>query len=50
MRIWRAAALAACLAGALAGCKTASDLLEGQKVDYKSAGSLPPLVPATVVS
>lgn len=25
------------------GCKTASDLLEGKKVDYKSAGSLPPL-------
>lgn len=25
------------------GCKTATDLLEGKKVDYKSAGSLPPL-------
>ena len=39
----RAAALAACLLAALTGCKTASDLLEGPKVDYKSAGSLPPL-------
>ena len=43
MRHWRAVALAACLLASLAGCKTASDLLEGQKVDYKSAGSLPPL-------
>jgi outer membrane protein assembly factor BamC len=25
------------------GCKTATDLLEGKKIDYKSAGSLPPL-------
>jgi outer membrane protein assembly factor BamC len=25
------------------GCKTATDILEGKKVDYKSAGSLPPL-------
>ena len=38
-------AIAAAVAIALAagGCKTASDLLEGKKVDYKSAGSLPPL-------
>ena len=28
---------------ALAGCKTAGDLLDGKKVDYKSAGQLPPL-------
>jgi len=27
----------------LAGCQTATDLLEGKKVDYKSAGQLPPL-------
>jgi outer membrane protein assembly factor BamC len=25
------------------GCKTATDILEGKKIDYKSAGSLPPL-------
>src|SRR6185295_12803678 len=37
--------LAACAAIALAsgGCKTTTDILEGKKVDYKSAGSLPPL-------
>ena len=37
--------LAACVAIALAasGCQTTSELLEGKKVDYKSAGSLPPL-------
>jgi outer membrane protein assembly factor BamC len=28
---------------ALGGCQTATELLEGRKVDYKSAGSLPPL-------
>jgi len=28
---------------ALAACSTATDLLEGKKIDYKSAGSLPPL-------
>ena len=38
-------AVAASVAIALVagGCKTATDLLEGKKVDYKSAGSLPPL-------
>jgi outer membrane protein assembly factor BamC len=36
-------ALAALCAGLLAGCQTAQSLLEGQKVDYKSAGTLPPL-------
>jgi outer membrane protein assembly factor BamC len=37
--------LAACVAIALAasGCQTTTELLEGKKVDYKSAGSLPPL-------
>ncbi|HTN28646.1 MAG TPA: outer membrane protein assembly factor BamC [Burkholderiales bacterium] len=37
--------LAACAAIALAsgGCKTTTDILEGKKVDYKSAGSLPTL-------
>jgi outer membrane protein assembly factor BamC len=40
----RGFALALALAAlGLAGCKTASELLEGQKIDYKSAGSLPPL-------
>jgi outer membrane protein assembly factor BamC len=28
---------------AAAGCQTTTDILEGKKVDYKSAGSLPPL-------
>lgn len=41
MRRRGALALAAGLA--LAGCSTTTDLLEGKKVDYKSAGSLPPL-------
>jgi outer membrane protein assembly factor BamC len=38
-------AVAASVAIALVagGCKTATDILEGKKVDYKSAGSLPPL-------
>ena len=31
------------LAAVLAGCSTATSLLEGKKVDYKSAGQLPPL-------
>ncbi|MGH8704481.1 MAG: outer membrane protein assembly factor BamC [Burkholderiales bacterium] len=37
--------LAAALAAGvlLGGCQTASDLLEGKKVDYRSAGQLPPL-------
>jgi len=37
--------LAACVTAALAlcACSTATNLLEGKKVDYKSAGSLPPL-------
>ena len=37
------AALALIAAATLAGCNTASTLLEGKKVDYKSAGQLPPL-------
>ncbi len=36
-------ALIAGAALALAACSTATDLLEGKKIDYKSAGSLPPL-------
>ena len=36
-------ALAAALAAALGGCGTTTDLLEGKKVDYKSAGQLPTL-------
>jgi outer membrane protein assembly factor BamC len=38
-------ALAASIAAVLAvgGCSTATEILEGKKVDYKSAGSLPPL-------
>ena len=35
--------LAAVCAGLLAGCQTAQSMLEGNKVDYKSAGTLPPL-------
>ena len=42
MRRVRLAAIAAA-ALALGGCSTATDILEGKKVDYKSAGSLPPL-------
>jgi outer membrane protein assembly factor BamC len=38
----RLIALAAA-AALLGGCQTASSLLEGKKVDYKSAGQLPPL-------
>lgn len=36
-------ALCAVALAALTGCQTASDLLEGRKVDYKSAGTVPPL-------
>jgi outer membrane protein assembly factor BamC len=41
----RLSTLAACVAIALAasGCQTTTEILEGKKVDYKSAGSLPPL-------
>jgi outer membrane protein assembly factor BamC len=35
--------LAAAAALALGGCSWSSDMLEGKKIDYKSAGSLPPL-------
>ena len=40
---FRRAALYTALAGALAACQTASDMLEGKKVDYKSAGQVPTL-------
>ena len=36
-------AVSVAIAFVAGGCKTATDLLEGKKVDYKSAGSLPPL-------
>jgi outer membrane protein assembly factor BamC len=41
----RTAAIAAALAAAalLGACQTTTDMLEGKKVDYKSAGQLPPL-------
>jgi outer membrane protein assembly factor BamC len=39
----RRAALAAALAAGLGACSTTTDLLEGKKVDYKSAGQLPTL-------
>jgi len=42
MRI-RRAALCVALAAVLAACQTASELLEGKKVDYKSAGQAPTL-------
>ena len=45
--------LAACVAIALAasGCQTTTELLEGKKVDYKSAGTLPSLeVPPDLTS
>lgn len=42
MRRHRLAAIAAAVL-ALGACSTATDILEGKKVDYKSAGSLPPL-------
>jgi outer membrane protein assembly factor BamC len=37
------AALALALAAVLGGCSTASNLLEAKRIDYKSAGQLPPL-------
>jgi outer membrane protein assembly factor BamC len=37
------ALLAVAAALALGGCTWSSDVLEGRKIDYKSAGSLPPL-------
>jgi len=37
------AALAIAMLVALGGCSTASNILDGTKVDYKSAGALPPL-------
>ena len=40
MRAVAAAGLAALLLG---GCSTATQILEGKKIDYKSAGQLPPL-------
>lgn len=40
---WRALALACAMSAAFAGCKSTSSLLEGPKIDYKSAGQLPPL-------
>jgi outer membrane protein assembly factor BamC len=39
----RRSALALFMAAALAACTMSSDLLEGKKVDYKSAGQLPTL-------
>ena len=39
----RRAALVAVLATGLGACSTTTDLLEGKKVDYKSAGQLPTL-------
>jgi outer membrane protein assembly factor BamC len=42
MRIARRA-LTAVLAASLGACSTASDMLEGKKVDYKSAGQIPTL-------
>jgi len=42
MRI-RRAALCIALAAVLGACQTASDMLEGKKVDYKSAGQAPTL-------
>jgi outer membrane protein assembly factor BamC len=41
MRVQRALTIA--LAAALGACSTAGDILEGKKVDYKSAGQLPTL-------
>ncbi|MGH8674012.1 MAG: outer membrane protein assembly factor BamC [Burkholderiales bacterium] len=40
-RVTLAASVA--VAFAVGGCSTATEILEGKKVDYKSAGSLPPL-------
>ncbi|MCX7960297.1 MAG: outer membrane protein assembly factor BamC [Burkholderiales bacterium] len=36
-------ALCAALGAALGGCQTAGELLEGRRIDYKSAGTVPPL-------
>jgi outer membrane protein assembly factor BamC len=36
-------ALAIAAVAALGGCSTATEILEGKRVDYKSAGALPPL-------
>jgi outer membrane protein assembly factor BamC len=41
--MFRRAALCTALAGTLGACQTASDMLEGKKVDYKSAGQVPTL-------
>jgi outer membrane protein assembly factor BamC len=43
MKRYRQLFLGAAAALALAGCTWSSDMLEGKKIDYKSAGSLPPL-------
>ena len=43
MRSRSAAAAALAAAALLAACSTASTLLEGKPVDYKSASTLPPL-------
>jgi len=40
---WRAPVLACAVAAALVGCKSTKSLVEGPKVDYKSAGELPSL-------
>ncbi len=42
MTVRRAAFLAAAVA-ALGACSTATEILEGRRIDYKSAGQLPPL-------
>ena len=39
----RRTALCAALAAGLGACQTASELMEGKKVDYKSAGQVPTL-------
>ena len=43
VRGWRALLLACAVAAALVGCKSTKSVLESPKVDYKSAGELPPL-------
>jgi outer membrane protein assembly factor BamC len=43
MKRYRQLFLVAAAALALGGCTWSSDMLEGKKIDYKSAGSLPPL-------
>ena len=43
--------LGAAAVAALAACSTASDMLEGRRIDYRSAGSLPPLeVPPDLIA